>query len=231
MARTAFDFIAPFLTIWVRPRATIRKIVDSDPTRLVLLIAGTSSVLSCFIVQHWLKILPRTSQMPHEYFVSGLYAQGILALFNPSGTWQSRGTEDASLILAAAFVGALLLYFSGAILKWTGRLFGGTATGVEARAAFAWSQVPLIIALMCRLSSWIDSHGTQGTPSNGLLLTGYVVFFIWWLIALIKCVSEVHHFSAWRGLGAVVLWLYSIPLPPLLGMLIFSLGRSLASRR
>jgi hypothetical protein len=219
MAAAAFDFITPFLTIWVRPRATIRKIVDSDPTRLVLLLAGTSCILNSLIVQYWLESFRRTSLQPVRYFASGMYVQWLLELYNPAGTWPSPGAELAAFIIAGAVCGVVLLYFYGAILKWTGRLFGGIGTAVEARAAFAWSQVLLIIAVISGLWS-MKYSGMHQTP---------LVFFalvLWWLVALIKCVSEVHRFSAWRGLGAVVLWQCSLVLPTVL-LIVISLGRSL----
>ena len=40
MADAAGGSITPFFTIWTEPRATIRRIVDTDPTRYVIALAG-----------------------------------------------------------------------------------------------------------------------------------------------------------------------------------------------
>src|SRR5271163_126425 len=46
------DSIAPFFSIWIDPRATIRRIVDSDPTRNVLALAAIGPALSS-LVRNW----------------------------------------------------------------------------------------------------------------------------------------------------------------------------------
>ena len=37
--------ITPFFTIWTEPRATIRRIVDTDPTRYVIALAAIGPVI------------------------------------------------------------------------------------------------------------------------------------------------------------------------------------------
>jgi hypothetical protein len=43
----------PFLTIWTRPRATIRAIVDTDPNRHVLLLAAIGGVVNALDRATW----------------------------------------------------------------------------------------------------------------------------------------------------------------------------------
>ena len=46
MANGVTDSISPFFSIWIEPRATIRRIVDSDPTRNVLTLARAQDAIS-----------------------------------------------------------------------------------------------------------------------------------------------------------------------------------------
>jgi len=56
----------------------------------------------------------------------------------------SAGDElSVPIIFIAALIvgsigGVISLYIGGAILRWTGSLFGGQATSEEVRAAIAW---------------------------------------------------------------------------------------------
>ena len=220
MAGSSLDSITPFLTIWTRPRATIRRIVDSDPTRQVLLLAATWYAFITLCAQRALEAMPPKNLHPRDYLLSGLLAQWLLAIYNPAGIWASRSIKVAVLVALGALFGIVLLYLSGAVLKWTGRLLGGSATSLEVRAAIAWGQIPIIAAAVCLLCSFlVNSPGPRATLPYMLLLTAYAVLIIWGFVALIKCVGEVHHFSGWRALGAVTLWIWSIPLSLLIILL------------
>jgi hypothetical protein len=212
VAGSSLDSIAPFLTIWTRPRATIRKIVDSDPTRHVLLLAGIVYVLAALLVQRWLEATPPQNLQPRSYFLSGMFVQWLVALYNPTGVWPSRMAEIMTFVVLGVVLGIGWLYFCGAILKSTGRLFRGTATAIEVRAAIAWGQTPWIAAFVSGSLWRIEANASRNETASPYPLLFYMVFFTWGFVTLIKCVSEVHHFSAWRGLGAVVLWLWSMTL-------------------
>lgn len=212
MAGRSSDSWTPFLTIWTRPRVTIRKIVDSDPTRHVLLLAAIWSALVTLSAQRMLEAMPAKNLSPRDYFLTGLFAQWLLALYNTAGVWVSRSIQVSVLVALGALSGIVWLYFSGAVLKWTGRLLGGTSTARELRAAFAWGQIPVVASAVCLISSfWVVSPGPRATLPYTLLMTFSAVFYIWGFIALIKCVGEVHRFSGWRALGAVTLLIWSIP--------------------
>ncbi len=181
----------PWITIWIKPRATIRQILDTDPKRMVL----------------WLAI-------------AGSFAAGL-----ERASIQNLGDKlpiPAILILSALgglVGGPLTLYLGGALLKWTGRWIGGQATAPEVRAALGWANVPLIWGLLL----WIPegallgpelftSQATriiEGNPSLGIALMGLgvveVVLGIWGFVVLLKCLAEAERFSAWKGLGNLLL--------------------------
>jgi Yip1-like protein len=187
------DSIAPFLNIWTQPRATIRKIVDSDPTRHVLALVVTNAVLGALLIQ-W-----------------------QLALRNPAGLSTFWPITVVIITVLYAVFGVIGLYVGGAIWRWSGSLIGGTATSREVRAAIAWSQVPMITISMVILAALLIFGAEAPTilsPTvsphhlvprfTGLSLLP-VVLGIWGLIVELKCLGEVHRFSAWRALGATLI--------------------------
>jgi hypothetical protein len=190
MANGAGGSIAPFFTIWTAPRATIRRIVDTDPKRNVIALAAIGSGISA---------------------LSGQWSKALGSDANLSVLWP---LWVALIVALSAALGVLSLFISGAVLKWTGSLLGGVASRVEVRAALAWSQVPgiagAIILLIAILLGVPMPPATRGTlphfdPAFYKLMAVGIVFGIWGLVVLLKCLGEVHRFSAWRALAAALI--------------------------
>ena len=171
----------PWATIWTRPRATIRRIVETDVRYQVTMLAVLSGALV------WLE-----------------------------RRWSNPSTASAfpMLVVIAVVVGAILgvveLYLNGMLLKWAGSALGGVASYAEVRAAIAWSRIPVIVALAIGiLAILLGTDGPMlGAESSGsgtglLLLHGALV--LWGFIVMLKCIGEVHRFSAWRALGSMAL--------------------------
>jgi hypothetical protein len=191
MANGATDSIAPFFTIWTEPRETIRRIVDTDPSRYVFALAAIAPVLATLESQ-WSRALGSSGN------VSALWP--IMVVF---------------AVAAAALFGIGALYLNGVVLRWSSGLLGGTATRAEVRAAIAWSQVPSIVAGAITLAALLT--GAIVPPVSGAggalkaspqllelgLLNGILTF--WGFIVSLKCLGEVNRFSAWRALGAVLI--------------------------
>ena len=195
--------VTPFFSIWVRPRRTMRAIIDSNPQRLVLVLAALSGFGS--------------------------------ALDNASTSSIGDGNNIpvvaivALSAVAGSLGGILTLYVGGFVMKWAGRPLGGRATQVEVRAALAWSTVPLIWALPL----WIPELALAGremfttatpilaaSPLRAVLLVLVVllevVLGIWSFVLFLKCLGEVHGFSAWKSLAAVLLSVLAIVLVALI---------------
>jgi Yip1 domain len=172
----------PWATIWTRPRATIRRIVETDVRYQVTFLAILSGALI------WLE-----------------------------RRWSNPSTAAAfpMLVVIAVIVGALLgiveLYVNGALLKWAGAALGGVGSYPEVRAALAWSRVPVIVAVSIGvLAILLGTDGPMlGGPeisSSGVSVTLlHAVLVLWGFIVMLKCVGEVHRFSAWRALGSILL--------------------------
>src|SRR3954454_13583425 len=109
----------PFLTVWTRPRATIRAIVDIDPTYRVIPLAMAAGVVQA---------LDRAAQRNAG---DKLPLAGILVM---------------AFALGPIF-GVAVLYIGTALLSWSGRMLGGRAESEEVRAALAWGQVPALASI------------------------------------------------------------------------------------
>jgi len=195
------DSIAPFFSIWIDPRATIRRIVDSDPTRHVLALAAIGPAL---------------------FSLFGQWSAALNGTANQSVLWPLFVAFNVAF---QAGLGILFLYISGAVFRWSGGLLGGTASRVEMRAALAWSQVPSIVAvIILMLALFAGVPMPKVLPGRPLqldaafyrVLVVAAVLGIWGFVINLKCFGEVHRFSAWRALSAILI-------PPLIAMVVIGL--------
>ncbi len=191
MANGDGSSITSFFTIWTEPRATIRRIVDTDPTRNVIALAAIGPALNA-LANQWSKAIANNS--------------------NLSVLWPLWVAVNVAVQAAIGVVG---LYIGAAILKWSGSLLGGVATRVEMRAAIAWSQIPGIAAEIVLLTAVLMGVPTPQAPAAGTLphinpafykiLVVEVVLGLWGGILGIYCIAEVHRFSAWRAFCATLI--------------------------
>ena len=199
MADQAGGSITSFFTIWTEPRATIRRIVDTDPTRNVIALVAIGPAIGALASQ-WSKALGNNANL------SVLWPLWVVI----------------SVAIQAA-LGVLFLYIFGVIFKWSGSLIGGVASRVEVRAAVAWSQVPAIAAeivllLAVLMGIPIPVPTTPNTfpqidPAFYKVLVIEGVLGFWGFIVSLKCIGEVHRFSAWRALVAILI-------PPIIALVV-----------
>lgn len=199
----------PLLTVWTRPRATIRAIIETDPNYLVLPLAMATGIVQ---------------------------ALDRAALVSAGETQPLTDIVIMSLVIGA-ISGVVGLYIGAALLGWTGRALGGRAKSREVRAALAWGQAPIL----ARIPVWVLQIGLLGrqmfitmTPmlvanpalSLMILVTKLLelVLGIWCFVTVLKCLGEVHEFSAWRALGSMLMLVLVILVPILLivGLVIFA---------
>jgi hypothetical protein len=176
----------PWITVWTRPRATIRRIVEIDVHYQVLFLAMLAGALS--------RLEARWAQPPGT---PGSAAFPLIVVLS---------------VIGGAIAGLIGLYINGALLKWSGTILGGIATYAEVRAALAWAEVPVIVAVSIGILSILIGTGGpmmpfvgNGAESSVSVSLLHAVFGLWSFILVLKCVGEVHRFSAWRALGAIVL--------------------------
>ena len=122
----------PWLKIWTEPRGTIRAIVDTDPTRYVLLLAVIGGIAES---------LNRASTQ------------------DLGDTWPVVGIVLLALLLGS-IGGILSLYISGAIFRWTGSLLGGQASSEQVRSALAIPLLVLVgLGFGCGLALVMSGGG------------------------------------------------------------------------
>ena len=179
------------------PRATIRNIVDTNPKKYVIVLAMLAGI---------------GQTLNREYSLTlgdSLPLVSILLLG----------------ILLGPLVGIITLYLGGALFRWTGSRLGGKATAPEVRAAIAWSSVPTIVATLLYIpelavfgEELFTSELTMTTnPALMVALLGFgiieIFVTIWALVIFLKCLAEVHRFSAWRAAGAALFGALIVGLP------------------
>lgn len=180
----------PFFTIWIAPRATIRRIVDTDPTRHVLMLAALGPALFALYKQ-WSKAVGDNANLSMLWPV-----------------WVVVG------VAIQAALGILGLYISGVLFRWSGSLLGGTASTVEVRAAFAWSQIPSIATVLVLFAALFmgipvpqmtPGHLPRIDPAFYKIMALIAALSFWGLVIHLKCLGEVHRFSAWKALGTLLI--------------------------
>ncbi len=186
----------PYLNIWIRPRQTIRAIVDQNARYRFLLLSGLYG------------------------FVSMMQIAQIFSLGN---TFSTLAILIICLILALP-VGMVVLSLGSLLVLWLGKLVKGKATYLEVRAALSWTKVPVIVTLVVWLiftGMFGRDFYMHDFPSNISNVTEYLHLFqggmfielavgIWSLIIFLKALGEVQRFSAWMALLNVVLLMIAV---------------------
>lgn len=180
----------PWLSILTKPRATISKIVAENPKRGLWLLA-------------WI--------------------YGFLSLLNcfQSVTLGHSVSLFPILLLAVVFApvwGIVVFTIWSWAVYWVGKLFRGSGTFIEVRAAFAWSCVPLLfsillwVLLLFAFGSSLFLNFPEGQPmQNGQMtilfgaLIAKVVVAIWSLVLFINALAEVEGFSIARSILTIAL--------------------------
>lgn len=189
---------SPFLSIWVKPRETIRKIVETNPTKHVILLAMVAGIGQA---------LDRASSRNAGDTIPLPAILGICFILGPIG-------------------GIISLYLGGALYRWSGSWLGGKASSEEVRATIAWSSVPTICILplwileLLILGREMFTSSTPNIDANPLLLAILLGFAIielvvglWAFVVFLQSLGEVHRFSGWKALGTVFLGTLVILVP------------------
>ena len=185
MNSEAQQTLNPWLSVWTRPRATIRQQVERDPEAWVLALVAVAGV---------------------GHLLSDASARSY-------GDRMDLPTLLVMALLVGPLFGILGAYVGGWLLRWSGRLLGGSARPAEIRAAIAWSGVPYVAAMLLWIPELLlfgEELFTEATPRldaapelQGLLLVFVAVELtaaLWAFVAFLKCLGEVQGFSAWRAL-------------------------------
>lgn len=190
-----------FFSIWVKPRQTIRQIIEKNPTKYVILLAALSGIGQA---------LDRASS-------------------RNMGDSSDLGLIIPMSLIFGPIGGIVSLYIGGALYRWSGSWLGGKGTEEEVRAAIAWASVPTSLILLLWIPELLIFGSDlfkssmpliETNPMLGIALFGFssieFVVGIWTFIILLNTIGEVHKFSAWKALGSIFLGTLVILLPVLL---------------
>jgi hypothetical protein len=180
----------PWFSIWRHPRATIQRIVDTNPKRLVLLWAA----------------------------IGGLVGTLNRASGRSTGDTLELPVILLIAVVAGPIFGILSLFVSGALLRWTGRWIGGAASQEQIRAAIAWGLVPFLWVSLMWIPELLffgkemfttETPRMNAAPTLAFVLLGMVIVefvgVVWTFVVHLKCLGQVQGFSAWRALGNLLL--------------------------
>jgi len=189
--------LSPWFSIWTRPRATLRWILDSSPRRHVKTLAMLGGVASGMAAAR----TEIAADLPPLAVLGGA-------------------------LLGGALGGLIGVYLMGVLLRITGRWIGGRGDWSGVRAAVAWSQVPAIWAILLWLPRVAllegevfhpDPAAVQDHPASAIALMlielTQGVAAVWQFVVSLKCLGEAHSFSAWRSLLALILAVIAVVVP------------------
>jgi hypothetical protein len=191
--------LVPWISIWTRPRATLRQILHGDPRRFLFRLAALGGI-----------------------------ADGM-GLVVGSGLGDTLSPEWclAIALVGGALGGILFLFVTSGLILVAGRWLGGRGGGAQVMAAVAWSSVPEIWGLLLWLprAALLGDEVFREAPSRiegnppaalffGFLMLAQALIGLWGFLVALKCIGEAHQFSALRAFGTllVVALLAGVPL-------------------
>jgi hypothetical protein len=182
--------VNPWVSVWTRPRETVRYLLETDPERMVLVLATLGGIS---------QLLDQASTR------------------NAGDTFPATTVVLLAILLGPA-IGLFSLFLGSVLVAWTGRWMGGAGSARQLRTAIAWANVPMVAGLLVWIPLVLgvgEEMFTSYTPrleaspvlALMVLLLGMVgiILAIWSLVILLKGVGEVQGFSAWKALGNLLL--------------------------
>ncbi len=191
------------LTIWTRPRETLRAILNSaTPMKHVYLLAVLGGTA--------LAIIQVASQLGVIESYTLLVVLIAIFVLGPLG-------------------GFLMVWFGSVMIFWTGQWIGGKGSREQIMTALAWAQIPSI-ALGCTVILFLAVFGalsqlgvlTHSHVVGAILGIIFVILFIGVLVMKVyvyfNCLAEAQQFqSAWMAVansfiaGAIVFAVLIVP--------------------
>lgn len=191
--------MAILASIWTRPRATIRAVLDGPhPMRGVWFLAGlggSTEILSNAAIN-----------APLVLAFLGVFKNPAELMEHPRAILIFLGL----MVVLGTLFGCLRLWVGSFFLAWTGKWLDGKATRRQIMPAMAWPQVifipasclfaaPMILLMFGVLNEQVfDIWMPLGS------LTG-ITGIIWGLIVYLKCLGEAQGFSAWLAFANTIL--------------------------
>src|SRR5262249_23754334 len=191
---------SPWLTVWLRPRDTIERIVASNPRRHVLLLAALGGMATVLF---------------------GLILAGL--------TNQLFDQRFAIIVVGGLVLGIAGLYIYGLSFNLWGRILGGGSSAMDLRAALAWGAIPGIVGFVICLAALValKLSGSLSQAPIAVLQVMAIALGLWSVIATMLMVGRLQRFGFWLTiLYSALAWL-SLWLLILLLLMLPPIGRTL----
>lgn len=194
------DYLNPWVSMWMRPRQTVRQMLNTEPTKYVLLLAALGGVSSAM------------DEVTEACIGEDLpFRIGVLA----------------GCAIVGAIFGVVWLYVYGWATGLVGRWLDGVGTATELRTAIAWSQIPSIwllpinfgfaaaVAILgpenmfAGMAEAVQAEGgfdiSMFPPWILALAAGGIIIGLWQIVITCQSVGEAHQFSSGKGFVTLLL--------------------------
>jgi hypothetical protein len=181
---------SPFLTIWRRPRETVRWIVAENPSLHVM----------------WLACLAGIGDLLGRAFAPEAGDRSTMAIT----------VAIVGACIRGPIWGLLNFWIFSHLIRWTGGWIGGKATREHLKAAMGWALVPFVCGVPLWIplvvNSYIFSEDSPSLAAQPVLLVVALlaillvemILAVWAIVLLCQTVAEVQGFrSGWRALGNI----------------------------
>ncbi|CAM3112732.1 Yip1 family protein [Filibacter tadaridae] len=172
----------PWLTIWVRPRETVRYAINTKPMKFAVILA----------------LLAGIPQM-----LDG-------ATSNNLGDSISLPTIFILALIMGPLLGLLSWWIGSGISYIVGTWIGGSGGFDELKMATAISKIPYLLVSLIWLvdiailggGMFTEEYDFSRTQIIWLFISGFVAIVtgIWTFVITIFAIAEAHRFSAWKSL-------------------------------
>lgn len=188
----------PWKSLWLKPKQTIRQIVNANPKLHVIpimFVTGIGYALAD-LESNSLRTNPILSEIPSILLILGLLILGGISSI-------------------------IFLYINAWLLKWTGNWLNGRASRQELRSAMAWSSIPNLVQLVIWLpfvfifgsevfaidfiSQLTGGSITSASPLVMSITVLATILSIWSMFIFCHMIAEVQGFSAWTAVWNSIL--------------------------
>ncbi len=222
----------PWFSMWVRPRKTMRQILDENKN------APDSKIF--VVVLLFAVVLTINTMLQNSATLTERIQTSVIL---------------AAVALGLIFFAAGFLYVLAFVFKWSGRILGGQASTREVLLALTWSNIIAVWMVALIIPSYLifgqelfpksqfgfemlnsisdpdalfqilstQQSTTQAEPSIMLQIIQSVItiMVIWAIVAFLKCLAEAQRFGTWRAFFSVILGILFIEIVMLPFVLVF----------
>jgi hypothetical protein len=188
-------FNMPWLSIWLNPRNTVQRILNSKKIPVLLIV------------------------------LTGLSMNLDNSYFNSTGDTLSLSAILLIAIIFSPVTGYLFVWISSCLFSVTGHWLGGTGSTKEIKPVVAWSGIFYAASLILRLLEILILGNeffqtVQPTVENSTFLSILFILLhlldlailIWWAVFMTVALGEIHSFSKLRGFFTMIVSLLLVVL-------------------